>query len=513
MPIRRRICPSRKDATMARILLGLTLAGSVLLVGFWGHPASGIDPDQRQRNLLGVHVALEQGQAMIQRGDFAGAVVVLEKHIAHIDGSRVYLAALRDAYRGHVAALDRAGKQAEARRVRGFLEILEPVPAARTPEVQTRAKVEQDTSDPFAEGNRAVSRENPGTLLANAEKEFRAEHYEQAATLYARAEKAQPGAAKECHERWGYCRLFGVAQKVNKGESGAQLEAEVRAAMQLSSRLGGFGQKLLEKVGQPAKTVAVAVKHSKLGSWSVAETDSFRVFHKGGEQSAEKVAQIVEATRVGMARKWFNEEATAWGPRCDIYLHATGEDYAKETGAPVAAPGHSTIDLAGGRVARRRVDIRMDASFALDGTLPHETTHVVLAGRFDGHHVPRWADEGMAVLSEPRERVELHLKNLPSHRRDETLFSVAALMKQNDYPEGRRVGAFYAQSVSVVDFLVKKKDAVTFSRFVRMGLKSGYESALVQYYGYRSFAEMEKDWTAHAFGGEGVASSSGKSAR
>ena len=70
-----------------------------------------------------------------------------------------------------------------------------------------------------------------------------------------------------------------------------------------------------------------------------------------------------------------------------------------------------------------------------------------------------------------------------------------------------------AQSVSVVDFLVKKKDAVTFARFVRVGLNSGYESALEQYYGYRSFAEMEKDWVGHAFGGDGVASVSGKRAK
>ena len=206
-----------------------------------------------------------------------------------------------------------------------------------------------------------------------------------------------------------------------------------------------------------------------------------------------------------MSRKWFGEQPAAWSPRCDIFLHATGEGYAKETGAPAGAPGHSTIDLSSGRVVKRRVDIRMDDVNALHGVLPHETTHVVLAGRFDSHHVPRWADEGMAVLSEPRERVAMHLKNLPTHRRDQTLFAVGELMKQSEYPEGKRIGAFYAQSVSVVDFLVKKKDAVTFTRFVRMGLKSGYESALEQYYGYRNFAEMEKDWLAHAFSAEGVA--------
>lgn len=495
---------------MARTTLGSTLAGCVLLLGIVGHSASGGgDPNQRQRNLLHVQQALGEGLAMIQRGDFAAAVALLEKHIAHIDGNRIYLTALRDAYRGHVASLEKAGNLAEAKRVRSFLEILEPMHASR-PETQARAKSAQDTSDPFAENNRVVTREKPVTIVAEAEKEFEAGRYEQAGTLYARAEQALPGAVRESRERWGYCRLFAVAQRLNRGETGDQLEAEVRAAMQMSSRLDGFGQKLLDKVRQPTKAVSVSVKHSKSGKWNVAETESFRIFHNDTEQAAEKVAQIVESTRVGMTRRWFNEEAVTWNPRCDVFLHATGEDYAKATGAPATAPGHSTIDLASGRVVRRRVDIRLDDANALVGVLPHETTHVVLAGRFDAHHVPRWADEGMAVLSEPRERVDLHIKNLPTHRREETLFGIGDLMKQNEYPEGRRVGAFYAQSVSVVDFLVKKKDAVTFTRFVRKGLATGYESALEQYYGYRSFAEMEKEWTAHTFGGEGVASVSDK---
>src|SRR5438045_2759313 len=82
---------------------------------------------------------------------------------------------------------------------------------------QRRATAEQDTSDPFAENNRAATQEKPASLLADAEKEFQRERYEQAATLYARAEQTQPGAAKEFGERWGYCRLFGVAQRINRG--------------------------------------------------------------------------------------------------------------------------------------------------------------------------------------------------------------------------------------------------------------------------------------------------------
>ncbi|MFO0843356.1 MAG: hypothetical protein U0797_13315 [Gemmataceae bacterium] len=153
----------------------------------------------------------------------------------------------------------------------------------------------------------------------------------------------------------------------------------------------------------------------------------------------------------------------------------------------------------------RRVDIRGDDPNFLVGVLPHETTHVVLAGRFGQHHVPRWADEGMAVLSEPRDRVELHLRNLPTHRRDGTLFGVAELMKMADYPEPRRVGAFYAQSVSLVDFLTKKKDAATFSRFLREALDGRYDAALERHYGYRSFADLELEWHGHAFGEGAIA--------
>ena len=60
------------------------------------------------------------------------------------------------------------------------------------------------------------------------------------------------------------------------------------------------------------------------------------------------------------------------------------------------------------------------------GVLPHEATHVVFAGRFGDRMLPHWADEGMAVLSEPRERIDLHLHNLPQHRVNGELFPLAS---------------------------------------------------------------------------------------
>src|SRR3954469_11366017 len=102
---------------MARTGLRVLLCACVLTAGLTAWRATAGDgPDQRQRKLLAVQAALEKGLAALQRGDHATAVVELEKEVAHIDGNRQYLNALRDAYRGHVADLDRAGKHDDAKR-------------------------------------------------------------------------------------------------------------------------------------------------------------------------------------------------------------------------------------------------------------------------------------------------------------------------------------------------------------------------------------------------------------
>jgi hypothetical protein len=513
--------------TGLRVLLCASAAAALV-----GLPAAGgDDPERRQKNLLAVQVALEKGQEFLQRGDYAAAVAVLEKQIPYIDGNRRYLAALADAYRGHVRRLEQDGRHAEARKYRGFLDILDrpgrggasaqaPVKPAPVAGPTARGKA-LDDGDPFAESNGAARRARG--LLERAERAFQDGGYDAAGRLYAQAERAEPGCAAGCQERWAYCKLYVVAEALNRPGAGgapAELEREVRQALRMAPRLERVGQGLIDRLksgdrGRQAEP-AIEVKHTPRqgGGWAVAETRSFRIFHAGGQETAEKVARVAETTRVAMTRKWFGEEPRyPWKPQCDVYLHPTGQGYAKATGAPPTAPGHSTISLDAGRVVSRRIDLRGDDPNLLVGVLPHETTHVVLAGNFGSHHVPRWADEGMAVLSEPRERVELHLRNLPGHRRDGALFSAGELMKMADYPEARRIGPFYAQSVSLVDFLCRKKDPATFTRFLREALDGRYEAALERHYGYHSFAELEREWKDSALGDGSVATVSEKRRR
>ncbi|MFO0843355.1 MAG: hypothetical protein U0797_13310 [Gemmataceae bacterium] len=324
---------------MARTSLRALLCGVVLLAS---RPASAGDgPDQRQKALLAVQVALEQGQELVQKGDYAAAVAVLERQVPYIDGNKRYLALLRDAYRGHVTALEKAGDATGARKYRGFLEILEPAPrtAVATPVTAGpvhRGKVEND--DPFAVTNAAGRR--GGSHLAKAERAYEERSYEAAAQWYAQAERDEPGCSRVCQERWAYCRLFTVAQELNRASgtrSTAELEQEVKQALRMAPRLEKFGHGLLARMRDSGDSPeqGLEVKHTPRGQtgWAVAETVNVRVFHALSQDKAEQVVRAAEATRVGMARKWFGEEAKGWSPRCDIYVHPSGQAYAKATGA------------------------------------------------------------------------------------------------------------------------------------------------------------------------------------
>jgi hypothetical protein len=228
-------------------------------------------------------------------------------------------------------------------------------------------------------------------------------------------------------------------------------------------------------------------------------TDHFRILHKGDARTAEVLAHAAEEAARRASRKWFGKkELGDWSERCDVYVHPSGDAFSRATGAPATAPGFSTIELDGRRVVRLRIDLRGDDPNLLAGVLPHEVTHVILVCQFR-RLVPRWADEGMAVLSEPADRVDLHLRNLPRHRDDGKLFGVAELMRLEDYPEARRVGPFYAQSVSLVAYLCKKRSPATFARFLADALAGDWAEALRRHFGYASFRELQRDWELSTF--------------
>lgn len=521
----------------------------VSLCAAWGFvlapgvsPAFGEDGESKLRRQLAVQAALQQGRANLQRGEYQAAVYCLEKEIARVDGNRDYMNALRQAYRGYIRELQQTNRYTEARTYQERLQILDPgyhlemnvgrsshaptvasLAAQATPTPPNVPKAAgsytarpqmPDEGDPFADSNssnsvpRSVGQtsrlSSSDDLLKRARHAYDAKDYAEAEQLYAEANRRDSRSTLPYREFWAFCKLYVATEAVNKAGwvPPAEAEKETLAALALctSRQLKRQGKQLLRAIHD--RRIDIRHVPAQGQKWPEIQTANFRVIYHETRQRAEQVARVAEMTRADAIRKWFGEEPTPWDTKCTIFLFPSAAYYARQTGKSADSPGHSTLQVDKANVERvleRRIDLHCDVADMITHVLPHETTHAVLIGRFGRYLLPRWADEGMAILSEPREKVERYLKTLPSLRSRHELFSGKELMALNDYPERRRVTAFYVQSISLVDYLSSQKGGPqAFTRFLRDGLENGWEAALQRHYGFRDFKDLEERWSQTA---------------
>ena len=188
---------------------------------------------------------------------------------------------------------------------------------------------------------------------------------------------------------------------------------------------------------------------------------------------------------------------STWSPKCDIYLYPTPRDFAQMTGQPETSPGFSTMGINGNRIIARRVNLRADHPQLLTAILPHEVTHVVLADLFTEKQIPRWADEGMAVLAEPVAEQLSRAGDLAAPLEQNRLFKLSELMAI-DYPNAQSWSLYYAQSVSLTQFLVELASPEQFVSFVKRAQHEGIEQALRDIYQIEGFPDLETRWRTYA---------------
>ena len=393
------------------------------------------------------------------------------------------------------------------------------VASSNAKNLTARAKSDLPQDDPFDAANQRVPTlgGDAANLVSKAHEEFDRARYDQARRYYEQAVQVDGTAIDKVRERLAYCQLNDVVDQLNGNTKApmVELQRQVRTAMAMAPRLSDTGNRLLKQIDERARTtiagsIPEVVADPPLNmqhfgknpqGWMVTETTHFRIFHNQNRDLIERAALVAERTRVAMFRKWFGNEGVEWSPKCEIVIHNSAADYARLTSVPSSSPGHSRIetDPTTFRVIGRRIDLHVDAFGFLEAVLPHETTHVVLSGNFGQHQVPRWADEGVAVLTEPAEKVDQHRKNLMRGQKEGLLMPIRDLMNLQNYPEPRRISAFYAQSVILVEFLTMQRGPNVFTDFLRDGLHSDYESALRKHYGW-SFTDLQGHWDRQVVG-------------
>lgn len=245
-------------------------------------------------------------------------------------------------------------------------------------------------------------------------------------------------------------------------------------------------------------TPPVVTSRGESGRWKVKETANFVILHDD-PALAESVAKAAEAARDAMVRRWTGSPPPwAWEPKCEVYLYPNAAIFSQVTGQPVESPGFSTMESDGVAVTGRRIKLRADAPSLVAAVVPHEVTHVLLADLFPVKPIPRWADEGVAVLSEPAAEQEKRMGGLDEVLDGGKVFSVENLMTVPDYPEGKYWPLYFAQSVSLTRFLVDQGKPGQFIDFLQGSQRKGVEPELKRVYGIENFADLQARWLAYA---------------
>ena len=210
------------------------------------------------------------------------------------------------------------------------------------------------------------------------------------------------------------------------------------------------------------------------------------------------IAQHCEKLHQQLCEKWLGEKSGAeWSPKCMVVLHPSQESYLAVVGQEAASTaGASLVERAEKTVAKRRIDLRGDRPDYLTAALPHEMTHVILADHFSEGSLPRWADEGMAVLADTQAKRDLHARDLRGAWARGTTFRVAELLPLKDYPAAQQWAVFYGQSLSLVDYLASRDTPRQFVKFLDAAKASGYDRALQDCYRIHDMNELEHLWSA-----------------
>lgn len=334
------------------------------------------------------------------------------------------------------------------------------------------------------------------TDLSRADAAFAAKRYPQAVALYQQALSQGLKLSADQRDQFVYSRLFVVAAKLKTGinDDGQRqaLLTEVTDCRQVGSeRLHDFADRLAKAL-QP--TTAASTMAENNNPTIASGTGNFIVRGATDAAMTTDVLHVANAARQAMYQRWTGADPNTWNNPCEIVLHACGKDYHTTTKKPDTLNHHATVAVRGANIVTRRIDLCADDPHLLDLTLPNELTQLILMEMFAEQPLPKWALVGMGALSETPESVARYRRVVPQLLQERKLLTLNVLLDLQTFPEAEATTAFYAQSISLVSFLVEKKGCKALVTFLREAPRRGYAKALQTHYGFTDVNDLQQQW-------------------
>jgi hypothetical protein len=200
-----------------------------------------------------------------------------------------------------------------------------------------------------------------------------------------------------------------------------------------------------------------AIAIASLAVWCTAATyrTANFVVHAPTSEIAQRVGQLAEHYRREKALQWLGYELPTWNVPVPIRVVVLPS-------GPGGATSYQPVD---GQIFDMQMTVQGPLERIYNSVLPHEITHTVLVSHFRCP-LPRWADEGSAVLSEDEPERRRHDQMVRQALAQGRAFRLRVLFNLRDYPaNGMDILTLYAQGYSVVRFLVESNGRQAFLTF------------------------------------------------
>jgi hypothetical protein len=228
--------------------------------------------------------------------------------------------------------------------------------------------------------------------------------------------------------------------------------------------------------------------------WQESKSTHFIIYYNNASQ--DFIQKVVDESE-----KHYNEIAGSlgfnrydfwlWDNRAKIYIHDSANLYQSATGQPGWSGGMS-------EPAQKVIHSFIMAQGFFEHLLPHEIGHIIFREfvGFFNDAIPDWLDEGVVSYQESLNNpaMKMAISKATSQGR---LIGLNKLFSMKPYSmqDTDMVGLFYAESASLVDYLIKEFGRDKFVAFCQdLRDKKNFLRALSSNYPFSNIYEFEEGW-------------------